>query len=71
MRRWQRDVMWVVWVVGAVGFPVLAAIGVRIDLTMMGGYGGIVTYMLWVSRKGGRDDDDDLGKHRKGADKDA
>jgi len=71
MRRWQKDVMWGIWVAGAVGFPALAWAGVDIDLAMMGGYGGIVTYMLWVTRKGDNGDDDDQGKHRRGADQDA
>lgn len=70
MRGWQRDVMWLVWVGGAVGFPLAAALGVQIDLAMMGGYGGIVTYMLWATRRGD-DDDDKQAKHRKGVGKDA
>jgi hypothetical protein len=56
--------MWVIWILGAVGFPTLAAMGVEIRLEMLGGYGGIVTYMLWATRRDKDNDDEDDPRHR-------
>ena len=74
-RQW--GVLFWVWIIGAVGFPIASAFGVQIDRAMLGGYAGIVSLVLlnhprWRrrNRRAYDDEDDDEdnfhdGRHRR------